>query len=98
MAKGQQRSNKEVRKPKAKGPKKINASNSGWDSKRMKIEGNIRSNLISAISAVRRWRGRPVHRDTVNYWHGVLEQGRRASILSASRLPTWWQSLSRNLR
>ena len=48
----------------------------------MKIEGNIRSNLISAISAVRRWRGRPVHRDTVNYWHGVLEQGRRASILS----------------
>ena len=48
----------------------------------MKIEGNIRSNLISAISAVRRWRGRPVHRDTVNYWHGVLEQGRRASTLS----------------
>ena len=48
----------------------------------MKIEGNIRSNLISVISAVRRWRGRPVHRDTVNYWHGVLEQGRRASTLS----------------
>jgi hypothetical protein len=45
----------------------------------MKIEGNIRSNLISAISAVRRWRGRPVHKDTVKYWHGVLEQGRSAS-------------------
>ena len=27
MAKGQQRSNKETRKPKAKGPKKTNASN-----------------------------------------------------------------------
>ena len=27
MAKGQRRSNKEVRKPKAKGPKKTNASN-----------------------------------------------------------------------
>ena len=45
----------------------------------MKIEGNIRSNLISTISAVRRWRGRPVHKDTVNYWHSILEQGRRAS-------------------
>lgn len=48
----------------------------------MKIEGNIRTNLISAIRAVRKWRGRPVHKDTVNYWHGVLEQGRRASTHS----------------
>ncbi len=48
----------------------------------MKIEGSLRSNLISAISAVRQWRGRPVHKDTVNYWHSVLEQGRRASTLS----------------
>jgi hypothetical protein len=51
----------------------------------VKIEGNIRSNLISTISAVRRWRGRPVHKDTVNYWHSILEQGRRASTLEQGR-------------
>jgi hypothetical protein len=44
----------------------------------MKIEGSIRSNLISTISSVRRWRGRPVHKDTIQYWHGILEQGRRS--------------------
>lgn len=43
----------------------------------MKIEGSIRSNLISAISSARRWRGRPVHRDTITHWRGVLEHGRR---------------------
>jgi len=29
----------------------------------MKIEGSIRSNLISAITSIRRWEGRPVHKD-----------------------------------
>jgi hypothetical protein len=43
----------------------------------MKIEGSIRSNLLSAIVSARRWRGRPVHRDTINHWRGVLEHGRR---------------------
>lgn len=44
----------------------------------MKIDGSIRSNLLSAISSARRWRGRPVHRDTMNHWQGVLEHGRSA--------------------
>lgn len=44
----------------------------------MKIEGSIRSNLISAINSARRWRGRSVHQDTINHWRGVLEHGRRA--------------------
>jgi len=44
----------------------------------MKIEGTIRSNLISAITSVRRWHGRPVHRDTLNYWNAVLDHGRRS--------------------
>ena len=44
----------------------------------MKIEGSIRSNLISAITSVRRWRGRPVHKDTLTYWHSVLDHGRRS--------------------
>jgi len=44
----------------------------------MNIEGSIRSNLISAIMSVRRWRGRRVHGDTLAYWHAVLDQGRRS--------------------
>ena len=44
----------------------------------MKIEGTVRSNLISAITSVRRWHGRPVHKDTLTYWHAVLDHGRRA--------------------
>ena len=45
----------------------------------MKIDGSIRSNLMSAIWSARRWRGRRVHLDTLKYWHGVLEHGRRAN-------------------
>jgi hypothetical protein len=44
----------------------------------MKIEGSVRSNLISAIMSVRRWRGLPVHKDTLTYWHAVLDHGRRS--------------------
>jgi hypothetical protein len=44
----------------------------------VKIEGSIRSNLISAIASVRRWEGHPVHRDTFTYWHAVLDHGRRS--------------------
>lgn len=44
----------------------------------MKIEGSIRSNLISTITSVRRWRGRAVHNDTLTYWHAVLDHGRRS--------------------
>jgi len=44
----------------------------------MKIEGTIRSNLLSAITSVRRWQGRPVHRDTLTYWNAVLDHGRRS--------------------
>jgi hypothetical protein len=44
----------------------------------MKIEGSVRANLIAAITSVRRWRGRPVHKDTLTYWHAVLDHGRRS--------------------
>jgi hypothetical protein len=48
------------------------------DPQRMKIEGSIRSNLISAITSARRLRGQRVHRDTIAYWHAILDHGRRA--------------------
>lgn len=44
----------------------------------MRIDGSVRSNLLSAISSARRWRGRPVHKDTIGHWQDVLEHGRRA--------------------
>jgi hypothetical protein len=45
----------------------------------MKFEGTIRANMLSAITSARRWRGRPVHRDTIAYWHAILDQGRRSN-------------------
>lgn len=44
----------------------------------MKINGSVRSNLLSAISSAKRWRGRPVHKDTIGHWQNVLDHGRRA--------------------
>lgn len=44
----------------------------------MKINGSVRSNLLSAISSAKRWRGQPVHNDTIGHWQNVLEHGRRA--------------------
>ena len=45
----------------------------------MRIEGSVRSNLLSAIASARRWQGASVHRDTIAYWHRLLEHGRHSS-------------------
>jgi len=45
----------------------------------MRIEGSVRANMLAAIASARRWRGRPVHRDTVDHWRRLLEYGRRVS-------------------
>jgi len=45
----------------------------------MRIEGSVRANMLAAIASARRWRGRPVHRDTVDHWRRLLEHGRRVS-------------------
>ena len=42
----------------------------------MRIEGSVRSNLIAAVASARRWRGRPVHKDTVDHWRRLLDYGR----------------------
>ena len=46
----------------------------------MKIEGSIQANMLSAIVSSRRLRGQRVHKDTLAYWHAILEQGRRAGL------------------
>jgi hypothetical protein len=42
----------------------------------MRIEGSVRSNLIAAVASARRWRGRAVHKDTVDHWRRLLDYGR----------------------
>jgi len=42
----------------------------------MKLEGSIRANLIAAIASARRLRGRPIHRDTIQYWRALLDHAR----------------------
>lgn len=45
----------------------------------MRIEGSIRANLLAAIMSARRWRGRPVHKDTIEHWRRLLEYAKHAS-------------------
>ena len=42
----------------------------------MRIEGTVRANLIAAVASARRWRGQPVHKDTVQHWRQLAEHGR----------------------
>jgi hypothetical protein len=48
----------------------------------MRIEGTVRANLLAAIASARRWRGRPVHKDTIEHWRRLVEYGRRADCQS----------------
>lgn len=45
----------------------------------MRIEGSVRANMLAAIASARRFRGRPVHRDTVEHWQRLLDYGRHVS-------------------
>ena len=45
----------------------------------MRIEGSVRSNLLAAIASARRWKGKPVHRDTIDHWRRLLDHGRSVS-------------------
>lgn len=42
----------------------------------MHIEGSVRANLFAAIASARRWRGRGVHPDTIQYWDELLDHAR----------------------
>lgn len=42
----------------------------------MRIEGSVRANLNAAIVGAKRWRGRRVHKDTVDHWRQLLDYGR----------------------
>ena len=44
----------------------------------MRIEGSVRANLLAAIASAKRWRGRPVHRDTIAHWRRLADHSRKA--------------------
>ena len=44
----------------------------------MRIEGSVRANLLAAIASAKRWRGRPVHRDTIEHWRRLADYSRKA--------------------
>lgn len=39
----------------------------------MKLDGTVEKNVISAIRSARRFRGQPVHADTILHWQRILE-------------------------
>ena len=45
----------------------------------MRIEGSLRSNLLAAIASAKRFRGRTVHKDTLEHWTQLLEYSERVS-------------------
>ena len=45
----------------------------------LRIEGTLRSNLVAAIASAKRWKGRPVHEDTLKHWTELLEYSQRVS-------------------
>lgn len=46
----------------------------------MRIEGTVRANLIAAVASARRWRGRPVHRETAEHWRLLLAYAERQPL------------------
>ena len=45
----------------------------------LRIEGSLRANLVAAVAAARRWRGRPVHKDTLDHWRRLLAYSRETA-------------------
>ena len=44
----------------------------------MKLHGSLIDNLEGALASVRRLRGHPVYKDTLNYWAELVQEARRA--------------------
>ena len=42
----------------------------------MKLHGSTEGNLISAVRSASRFRGQPVHRDTVHFWADLVAHAR----------------------
>lgn len=43
----------------------------------MELHGSLEGNLTSAIKSARRFKGHPVHVETVRYWGELLSHARR---------------------
>ena len=58
----------------------------------MKLHGGVEENLVAAVRSARRFRGRPVHADTLQHWNDLLQHARREQ---AAGLPDNRQSVER---
>ena len=54
----------------------------------MRIEGSVRANIRAAIASAKRLRGRPVHKDTIEYWRQLLDYSRVVSLQSSGEAVT----------
>ncbi|MFL6722458.1 MAG: hypothetical protein ACJ8FT_11760 [Sphingomonas sp.] len=52
----------------------------------MRIEGSMRSNLLAAIASARRFRGRPVHQDTLEHWRRLIEHAHHVAAMPHSEM------------
>ena len=46
----------------------------------MDIHGSLASNLIAALASARRYRGHPVHSDTIVFWSDLLQHARALKV------------------
>lgn len=44
----------------------------------MELSGSLDDNLRFALQSAKRFRGHPVHADTLQFWSGLLQLARRA--------------------
>ncbi len=42
----------------------------------MEVHGSIAQNLRAAVESSRRLRGHPIHRDTLQFWSGLIAEAR----------------------
>ncbi len=46
----------------------------------MELHGTVQDNLVAAVRSVRRFRGHPVHADTLQHWTDLLHHARREPL------------------
>ena len=48
----------------------------------MKLHGTVEANLLAALQSAKRFRGHPVHKDTLQHWANLLLEARRVAVAS----------------
>jgi hypothetical protein len=51
----------------------------------MELYGSVEDNLKAAVRSARRFRGSPVHRDTIQHWSDLLNHARHEHAVGDNR-------------